>query len=1800
MSSDQAPPEPPTGAPAEVVLKVVGVGASAGGLAAIRAMFGALPAETGLAFVLVQHLDPSAQSLLVDLLAPNCALTVVEATDGAPLTRDTVHIAPPGVWLTVDGDRLRVQPMQRRAIPSSIDRLLFSLAESHGADAAGVLLSGDGNDGAAGLRAIRAVGGCTIAQDPATAAHPGLPQSAIDAGAVDLVLAADAIGPALLHFRDQPRYPRNDAAPEPALDGDDRADLSPEGLPEEGLKRLTALLRAHDALDLDQYKAGTVRRRIRRRMGLIGAADFESYLDRLRRDGAERQQLLRDLLIGVTEFFRDPQAWQTLRTQAVDELVRRARPGETLRIWVAGCSTGEEAYTAAMVVLEAIDDADRELDVQIFATDIDIDALGAARHGIYPASSVERLGPERIDRFFVPLDGHGYKVGARLRDRISFAVQDLCNDPPFSRMHLVICRNVLIYLRREVQANVFRLLHFALRPGGFLFLGCSESLGTARDYLAAVSATWRIFRRVGASRPGAFPAWRLGNRDTDEPRRAGPRLTGRVPRRPLPEPSIAEMARDAILDGYVPPSVVVGADGRVVYVHGDISPYMRLAAGEPRLDLMSMLHAEMRTRVRAALYKSRRDQHPVVVRFTPERPTGDRAIQIQVSVRPLDPDSLGEGCLLVAFEHVERPLRPDAEADPEEAGVAEHLEQELHAIREDLRSTVEELEISNEELRASHEESLSMNEELQSANEELEATTEELRSLNEELTTVNQQLKEKIGQVQAAHDDLQNFFASTKLATIFLDEALCIERYTPSAGQLLRLDQSDIGRPLTDLNRPLLTPTLAEQARQVLDRLSPIEREVATDDDRWFIQKALPYRTEHNRIEGVVLTFTEISDLKRVNRRLATRERQQAVVARLGMQALAEHDLDALLDRTVRQVAHTLEADFAKVLELDADTGDFRLRAGVGWKPGAVGDARIPGDRGSQAGYTLHASEVVIVDLLADEERFHGPALLVDHDVHSGMSCTIQDHDGPYGVLGVHTRRRREFTPDDANFLQAIANVLSIAIGRRHTDRKLKLAETRLSLALDASQAGVFEYAIPERQVIYVSDRWAAIFGYRATELPPPEHLAPWILARVHPDDEERRRLDLARFLDADAPRHSQRIRMRHRDGHWIHVEIAAVVTRRDDAAQPTHLTGVLSDITERELARERLRQSEERFRVAMLNAPVLFYTLDPGLRVTWMAGPHAARWDRDHVIGNSEAAFLPFETANRLAELHDRVRRTARGTRGEITMPADDGETVFDVVVEPLREDGAVIGLTVCAFDITTRKRAEEGLRESEGRHRRQAAELNMLYDTAPIGLALFDTELRMMRVNRRLAEYNGLPLDLQGGRRLAEFLPDIARTIEPLLRQVIASRRPLLGIEITGRTPAQPDRERYWKVSLIPIFDADARVEAVSAFVENIDDRKAQERALTDAAHHKDRFLAMLGHELRNPLAIIRTSVALQRALGGGDERLDETVQLIDRQVTHITRLVDDLLDVSRIARGKIRLQLQRLELSDCVRTVCADLRPTVETDGNRSLVVDLESGGIWVEGDPTRLAQALGNLVHNAVKFTAPDGHIIVRLVIIDREARLSVIDDGIGIEPDLIDAIFEPFRQTEQGIDRARGGLGLGLSLVKGIVELHLGRIEVETGAHGTAFHISLPLVGVPSRSLRPVRSPPSAGRDVLLVEDHPDTRAMVKAALELKGHTVALARSARDALEVLDDWRPDIVICDVGLPGELDGHGFARAVRADPRHAGIYLVALTGYAGAADRERAHRAGFDLHIAKPADLERLDAIVREAPRRERHPH
>ena len=1026
---------------------VVGVGASAGGLEAFKRLMKAIPGDSGMAFLLVQHLDPNHKSLLAELLQPLTQMAVVDADQGAELSPNTVYIIRPDTALGVKSGKLEITPPTlRRGIRLPVDHLFRSLAKSYGPRSVAMVLSGAGSDGSDGIREIKSANGLVIAQEPDSTGQAGMPQSAIQTGLVDLVMDIDDMPEALARFAALPPGALVDSTEaeneKAATDSDDRAGWAKHEahVSHEVLSRLAAILDAHTNFDLRVYKPATIQRRVIRRMVLSGFETIEPYLELLRGNTSEQHILVRDLLINVTEFFRDPEVFKVLRETVIDPAVLQATQGDTLRTWVAGCATGEEAYSIAIEFLDAINAHGKNLTLQIFATDVDSDALAYARLGIYPPSISERISERRLTCYFSQLEGRGYQVRPLLRDVVSFAAHDLTKDPPFSRMDLVSCRNVLIYLTAEAQKHVLRVLHFALRPDGHLILSTSESTGPQRELFSTMSKSERIYKKLGASKAINVPHSRNRSKNSLD---AGAPLV-ETSSQSRSQPGANDLTRRAVLDAMVPPTLVVSEEGTIIFSHGELGPYLRIPEGDhPRFELSAVLRPEIATRVRGALYKCRNTREAVSAISSPDGGT----VRSRITARPAP--SLGPEVVIVSFENVAQ----EQEAEPaqrlessENEAIVDQLDRELKATREDLRNTVEELETANEELRSSNEESMSMNEELQSANEELEATTEELRSLNEELTTVNTQLRDKVEQLELAHDDLNNFMSSTKIATIFLDHRLCIKRFTPAAHELLGLDYSDSGRFVGDTVRELLRNDLEREVTEVLEHLTPKSRELRTSEGGWIVRHVLPYRTENRRIEGVVVTFVDITALKTATQRLEQRERQQGVIAKIGLLALKETDLQSFMNQVVREIQRTLGTDYCKILELQPGKQKMLLRAGVGWQSNLVGSAFVGTGPESQAGFTLLSSEPVIVEDLPTEKRFAGPELLIEHGVISGVSCIIGDSAHPYGVLGAHTRQSHDFSAEDANFIQAAATVVGSAV-HRHQSR------VRLALELAAAHA---------------------------------------------------------------------------------------------------------------------------------------------------------------------------------------------------------------------------------------------------------------------------------------------------------------------------------------------------------------------------------------------------------------------------------------------------------------------------------------------------------------------------------------------------------------------------------------------------------------------------------------------------------------------------------------------------------------------------------------------------------------------------
>ena len=852
-------------------LPVVGLGGSAGSLAALQTFFSHLPADSGMAFVVVMHLSPAHESNLAAILQHATTMGVTQVHGTLRVVANQVYVIPPVKHLTISNGSLRLSELKRQyGQHVTVDLFFRSLADSHGPRAVAIVLSGADGDGCIGIKRVKECGGLTIAQDPREAEQDSMPRSAIATHMVDWVLPVAEMPGRLLEYRcreSRLRLP-GEAAPAPGETNAERA-----------LCETLAFLLLRTGRDFSYYKRATVLRRIGRRMQVNGVDEMTGYLDFLRTHPGEAGALLQDLLISVTNFFRDPEAFATLEARIPRLFEGKQQAGDEVRVWVVGCATGEEAYSVAMLLREHASTLAAPPNIQVFATDLDEAAIHTAREGVYPETIVADVLPERLQRFFVK-DPRGYRVRRELRETVLFALHDLFKDSPFSRLDLVSCRNLLIYLNRPVQGRAFGIFHFALAAKGLLFLGTSESAEEATALFSPLEKKQRLYiRRATVGQPPPMTAaspLSPALKAPDGPQAAtaaAHRLEGEAaalnaPRRATLKPeggrglstTFGEL-HFRMLERYAPPSVIVDAGYQVVHLSEHAGRFVQIGGGEATLDLLRTVHPMLRVDLRAALFHAGRTGTQVQVRDLPVDVDGERRL---VHLRVCPAEDLAAGYLLVIFEDSGAAL-PETLAANHGGGTsdaARRWEEAFEHANAQLRETVERHETSTEELKSSNEELQSRNEELRSATEELETGREELQSANEELSTVNQEMKSKVDELARANSDLQNLMAATQIATVFLDGALRILRYTPSAVSLFNLIPADAGRPLADLRHRLDYPDITADAERVLARVEGSGREVSGPDGSWFLARMRPYRTAENEVGGVVLTFIDITERK--------------------------------------------------------------------------------------------------------------------------------------------------------------------------------------------------------------------------------------------------------------------------------------------------------------------------------------------------------------------------------------------------------------------------------------------------------------------------------------------------------------------------------------------------------------------------------------------------------------------------------------------------------------------------------------------------------------------------------------------------------------------------------------------------------------------------------------------------------------------------------------------------------------------------------------------------------------------------
>lgn len=817
---------------------IVGIGMSAGGLEVATTFLKSMPTDSGIGFVIVQHLDPTRESMLVELLSRETTMPVVQIEDGMVVEPNRVHVIVPAKTLLISNGVLRlVEPEAPRGHRHPIDKFFSALAQDQKAKAIAIVLSGAGSNGTAGLADIKQAGGICIAQDPATARFDSMPRHAIASTFVDLVLPPEAMPAALLRYASHSYV----ASPRPELEAEDAPRKSATGVDD-----IIALLHARAGADFSLYKPNTLSRRIHRRMGLAQMEDLGQYLDLLAREPDEAAALVRDLLIHVTAFFRDAEAWEALDAEVITPIIEGAHTGQSIRVWVPACSTGEEVYTIAMLLLERSEMASKDIAIQVFGTDTAEHHLSQARKATFPGSMVESLPAARIERFFDKLDDNYYRIKPAVRERVIFAPQNVLKDPPYSRMDLVSCRNLLIYLTPPAQEKVLSLAHFALREGGYLFLGNAETIGQRDHMFECVSKRWRIYRRVGSGRSSMLDL-------AQWPIREGP------PRDADAQPRLADIAIKSLAERFAPASVLIDSNYQVLHFHGPTEEFLTQPAGAPTFDLLSLAREGLRMTVRNAVHQAIETSKVVKLRAAIKGKPAKGVLLTAGIVRGSGDTTL----VLVSFARSDAAAAEAAlHADPPMSAPGRDIEEELRAAREEMRVTVEQYETTNEELTAANEEVTSINEELQATNEELESSKEELQSLNEELGAINAQLGQKISELDDVTDDLHNLLKGSDVATVVLDVNLRIKWFSPPIQQLFDLIESDVGRPLANFTQRFAFDDLLAKARVAIEDLANFEDEVRAEDGRCLLLRVLPYRTQDGRVAGAVVTLVDITDLK--------------------------------------------------------------------------------------------------------------------------------------------------------------------------------------------------------------------------------------------------------------------------------------------------------------------------------------------------------------------------------------------------------------------------------------------------------------------------------------------------------------------------------------------------------------------------------------------------------------------------------------------------------------------------------------------------------------------------------------------------------------------------------------------------------------------------------------------------------------------------------------------------------------------------------------------------------------------------
>jgi PAS domain S-box-containing protein len=1583
---------------------VVAVGASAGGLDAFKRFLTELPHGFGFAIVFIQHLLAKQKSLLPDLLLSKRPHSEInEISDGMKILPGKIYLSPPGKEIRAKKGSFIVTPRRQAHLCLPVDDFFESLAEEAGERAIAVILSGAGTDGARGIQSIRMTGGAVFVQDPETAEFPGMPLAAIKTGQVDGIHAPEDIAREILKMQDA---------------GAVSASLTDLISPSD-LQTFYRLIREKTGYSFDHYKKTVVARRIRRRMYLHGVSSARNYFKIVAEADSEALMLASDLMIGVTSFFRDRMAWKALKIEVLRKFSAE-NDDSPVRVWTPACATGEEAYSIAIMLRNELDLAGRKREMQIFATDVNDTALQKAREGIYPVNITADIPRDYIHRYFTYSEnGLSATVSKAIREEVVFAKQDLLIDPPFSRLDLIICRNLLIYLEPEAQEKCLSIFHYALKNDRYLFLGNAESAGRNNVIFKSIGhKKCRIYTKVEKSpflkMPMAVPF-------------AAERAASVPPRQVMAQPDqqlVNQFIQGAILEEYAPSAIAVNEKYEIVYHNGPTNRYLRQPRGAPTQNLLELLSEGLQRRIRAAIYSAAHDTRPVALRTNIAGYDGrKRQVTLRIS-------KLKDNLFLIVFR--EKGVASQEEAvsldtsQVEETAVRQ-LETELSATRETLQSNIEQLKSLNEELQSS-------NEELQAANEELETSREELQSLNEELITVNSQLQSKIEDEEEINDDLNNFLTSTNIPTIFLDHEFMVKRFTPAMSRIIKLIPADIGRPIRDMSQENLGADFIADARAVLGNLVPVKKEIAING-AWYLRAALPYRTSDNRIEGVVITYNDITELKIAEERT----KHLASFPQLNPNAVVE------VDSSGKVIFQNPAAE--KVLEsLGIDKADIHVF--------------LPADFDEILGGLKKKEEMIFVREIPIKDHFFGATI---HLAPQFNVIRIYAYDitkrkrAEEALRKAHDELEQRVQERTAELVRINEELETEIAERKRAEEVAKIERQRLYDVLETLPVYVVllseDYHVPFANKFF-RDRFGESHGKRCFE---------YLFGRAEPCEI----CETYSVMKTNAPHHWEWMGPDKRnydiydfpfidsDGSRLILEMGIDITERKKAEAALR---ELNETLEKRVAERtaELAESEVRFRRLFENDLTGDFVATPEGRIL-LCNPAFAHIygfaSPEEAIGTS-LVNLKVRSEN-WAALLGQLKQNRIVERFESDHRRQDGRVIHIIenVVGIFDNKGELMQIQGYVFDDTESNRYEKELRDSEKR-------LARAQDIAHLG----SWELDLIRNKLTWSDevYRIFGLKPQAFRATYEAFLDSVHSDDRAAVDAAYSdsvREGRDSYEIEHRIARKGTGEIRWVHEKCQhVRDASGHIVRSIGMVHDVTERRHAEEQLKRAADELRRSNAELeqfayaaSHDLREPLRTISAFLRLfeKRYKGKIDEKADQYISFTIESAARMDALLDDLLEFSRLGSKAVRMN--PVNCAVALEKAIYNLASAVEKSGARITYDQLPT----VKANESQMTRLFQNLIANSIKFRGekkPVIHISAKQK--NHEWLFSIRDNGIGIDPEFNDRIFVVFQRlhTRQEYE----GTGMGLAICKKIVELHGGRIWVESQpGKGSTFYFTMP-------------------------------------------------------------------------------------------------------------------------------------------------